>query len=355
MRFGLVLPIQSTTEDLTTLWGQLVDEVVAAEAAGFDVVCLPEFHQARTPVLMSPLVLGAALLARTSRIAFAPAVLCGPLHHPVELAEQYAMLDWTHPGRAILGVGIGHQAPDFAAYGVDRETRSTRTDELLDVFRRCFAPEPFCHRGQHFDLDVSVPLAAPSGCPPIWVGAHSRAGLARAAHRGDLWLTDPQRDIDTIALLAARYREACARHGSTPRIGLFREAFIGDSRADCERRWAPHALAVHRLYYNVGVYRRVFEPWVDEVRDRGAFTLDRLGPDRFLYGSGADISAEVADWAERTGAELMVLRMRHPGGPGHEATMEAIARFGAEVIGAPPAPADDTTSTTNTTRHGGQR
>ena len=264
------------------------------------------------------------------------------------------MLDWTHPGRAVLGVGIGHQAPDFAAYGVDRDTRSARTDELLDVFRRCFGPAPFHHQGEHFDLDVSAPLSAPSGCPEIWVGAHSRAGLERAARHGDLWLTDPQRDIDTIALLAARYREACARHGSTPRIGLFREAFIGDSRADCERRWAPHALAVHRLYYNVGVYRRVFEPWVDEVREREAFTLDRLGGDRFLYGSGADVRADVADWVERTGAELMVLRMRHPGGPGHEATMEAIARFGAEVIDAAPAHGDAVTEVATTGDAGGE-
>ena len=50
---------------------------------------------------------------------------------------------------------------------------------------------------------------------------------------------------------------------------MFREAWIGDSRQDCEERWGPHALAVHRLYYNVGVYRKVFEPWVDEVRRPG--------------------------------------------------------------------------------------
>jgi hypothetical protein len=113
---------------------------------------------------------------------------------------------------------------------------------------------------------------------------------------------------------------------------LFREAFIGDSRADCERKWGRHALAVHRLYYNVGAYRKTFEPWLDDVRDRDAFTFDRLAPGRFLVGSGADIRADVEEWREVTGAELMVLRLRHPGGPGHDETMEAIARFGAEVI-----------------------
>ena len=58
------------------------------------------------------------------------------------------------------------------------------------------------------------------------------------------------------------YIVSAEQAGRTPRVGMFREAWIGDSAAECERVWAPHALAVHRLYYNVGVYRRRFEPWV---------------------------------------------------------------------------------------------
>lgn len=333
MKFGLILPIQSTTVDLPALWAELLDEVLAAEAAGFDVISLPEFHQAHAPVLLSPLMLGAQLLARTSRIRFAPAVLCGPLHHPVRLAEDFAMLDATSGGRAVLGIGIGHQAPDFAAYGIDRDGRSTRTDEVLDIFHRCFGDEPFRFQGEHFDLDVSAPLRTASGRrPEVWVGAHSRAGFERAARFGDLWLSDPQRDVATVAVLAGRYREACDRYDRTPRVGLFREAFIGDSLADCRERWGSHALAVHRLYYNVGVYRSVFEPWVDEVHDRADFTFDRLAPGRFLVGSGDDIRSQVSAWEAETGAEFMALRIRHPGGPGHDATMEAIRRFGEEVI-----------------------
>ena len=61
--------------------------------------------------------------------------------------------------------------------------------------------------------------------------------------------------------------------------------------------------------------------------------MDRLGPGRFLYGSGDDIRATVEEWEELTGVEYMALRFRQPGGPGHEATLEALARFGAEVIG----------------------
>ena len=112
---------------------------------------------------------------------------------------------------------------------------------------------------------------------------------------------------------------------------MFREAFIGESRIDCERRWGAHALAVHRLYYNVGVYRKVFEPWVDEV-DREAFTFERLAPRALPLRVRAPTSSPTLKTGRtRTGAEWMVLRMRHPGGPRHEETLEAIRRFGAEV------------------------
>lgn len=333
MKFGLILPIQSTGISLDQLWGELLEECQAAEAAGFDIVCLPEFHQARQPVLMSPMILGAQILGVTTSIRFAPAVLCGPLHHPVSLAEQFATLNTISGGRAVLGVGIGHQEPDFAAYGVNRKHRAAITDEMLEVIDLCFSPTGGAFAGHFHDVSLASPVSSdPALRPEIWIGAHSDAGLRRAARHGDLWISDPQRDIATAAKLAAKYRAEAARLQRAARVGLFREAFIGDSRADCERRWAPHALAVHRLYYNVGVYRERFEPWVPDVRNRDDFTLDRLAPGRFLMGSGDEIASEVAEWQEETGAEILLLRMRQPGGPDHDQTMEAIARFGQEVI-----------------------
>ena len=332
--FGLVLPIQTLDADLSRLWEQLVETAQVADASGFSHVFLPEFHQARGGALVSPYLHGAALLQATSRIRFGAAVLAGPLHHPVRLAEDVIMLDWMSGGRAVLGLGIGHQPPDFDLYGVDRDARGAIVEEMLDVIEGCFSGEAFEVRGDHFDLSGHVtPAPRTPGGPEVWMGAHARVGLERAGRRADVWISDPQRDTATIARLAERYRQAAERAGKTPRVALFREAWIADSRTECERVWAPHALAVHRLYYNVGVYRKVFEPWVDEVEDRADFTFERLAPNRFLYGSPQDVRATVEEWVSVTGAEHIALRMRHPGGPGHEATLEAIRRFGEEVIG----------------------
>lgn len=334
MRFGLVLPIQSAGDDLATLVEQLRSEVLAAEAAGFDTVLLTEFHQARGGALVSPLLLGAGLLAGTATIRFGSAVLATPLHHPVRLAEDVLMLDHATRGRVVLGLGIGHQHPDFELYGVERSQRVGRTEEAVAILERCFTGEPFEHDGEHFRLRGHVtPRPYTDPRPPIWMGAHSPAGLERAARLADLWLCDPERDIDTVARLAAEYRGHCARLGRRPRVGLFREAWIGDSREECEEVWAPYAMQVHRLYFNVGVYLEEYEPWVRDVHTREDFTLDLLAPGRFLYGSPDEVRDTVTDWVGRTGAEHVALRLRHPGGPGHEATLTAIERFGDEVIG----------------------
>lgn len=333
MQFGLILPIQAQGVDLDRLWQELRAEVAAAEAAGFDAVFLTEFHQARGGALVSPMLLGAALLQGTDRIRFGTAVLAAPLHHPVRVAEDLLMLDWISRGRAILGLGIGHQRADFAAFGAPHAERAAAFDEFLDVLEACFQPRPFAHAGRYIRAEGAItPAPFTSPRPPIWIGAHGPQGLARAARRADRWISDPQRDIPTLARLAQHYREQCDSAGRPARIGLFREGWIGDSRRECEQAWGAHALAVHRLYFNVGTYRREYEPWVDEVRDRKDFTFDLVARDRFLYGSGADIRADLGYWSEQTGADYVAVRMRQPGGPPHAAVLEAIKRFGAEVI-----------------------
>ncbi|MGE5156333.1 MAG: LLM class flavin-dependent oxidoreductase [Betaproteobacteria bacterium] len=333
MKLGMILPIQSLTVDLSQLWDELREEVAAAEEAGFDAVFLPEFHQAHGGAFVSPMLLGAGLLQGTTRIRFGPAVLATPLHHPVRLAEDTIMLDWITRGRVILGLGIGHQVPDFEAFGVDRAARAPITEEIVDILEKCFAGEPFRHRGEHFDIAAHLtPRSYTTPHPPIWMGAHSAAGLDRAGRLADRWMCDPERAVDVVAQLAARYRAAAERAGRPSAVTLFREGWVGDSRADCEKRWAPHALAVHRLYYNVGAYNKKFEPWVDEVKARADFTLDRLAPGRFLYGAPDEVVDTLREWSSITGADYVALRMRHPGGPSHEDTMEAIRRFGTEVI-----------------------
>jgi alkanesulfonate monooxygenase SsuD/methylene tetrahydromethanopterin reductase-like flavin-dependent oxidoreductase (luciferase family) len=333
MRFGIILPIQDADEPLDVLLDQLRAEVAAADGAGFDAFFLPEFHQTRAGGIVSPLLTGVALAEGTRRIRVGQAVAPAPLHHPVRLVEDVVMAGWLTRGRALLGVGVGHLPADFALFDVDRRSRFDRLRDLLDVADAAWGGEPFDVAGRTGRWRGHVTPAPYGGVrPEIVMGAHGPRGLALAGQRADLWLADPQRHVDVVAQLAADVRAHAARAGRRVRIGMFRDGWIGDSRADCEERWLPHAMAVHRLYYHVGVYLPEFEPWVADVASRADFSAQRVAPGRFLYGSGADLRREIADWRDRTGMEYLALRMRQPGGPGHAATLQAIARFGAEVI-----------------------
>ena len=153
----------------------------------------------------------------------------------------------------------------------------------------------FEFHGEHFDLAGRVtPAALTRPRPPIWMGAHAPAGLERAARLADMWLCDPERDIDTAARLAEQYRKEAARSGQArarralPR-GVDRRLPRG-VRAGLGRRTPCRSTA---SYYNVGVYLEEFEPWVTEVADRADFTLQRLAPDRFLYGSPEEVRETV--------------------------------------------------------------
>ena len=95
---------------------------------------------------------------------------------------------------------------------------------------------------------------------------------------------------------------------------LFREAWVGDPSD-----WITHANKVHRLYMNLGVYP---EP------------VEDFAPGRFLCGD--DVRGTADEWMALTGASQIAVRMRQPTGPSHAATLEAIARFGDEVISASP-------------------
>ncbi len=332
-RFGLICPIQHRGAGLDVLVRELQEEVLAAEQAGFDAFFFPEFHQAHGGALVSPILVGAWLAARTTTIRFGGLVLAGPLHDPVRLAEDILMLDWATGGRVILGLGSAHVPVDFELYGRPRERRQLILDELLDVIELCLSGEPFDYQGSFFQRRGHVtpsPFTKPR--PPLWIGAHGPRGLRRAGERADAWVCDPQRDIDTVARLADDYRAVASAAGRAAEVVLFREAWIADSREEAEAVWAPHPMKVHRLYYNVGVYLPEFEPWVDEVADREQFTLERLAPGRFLYGAPDEVRDTARDWLERTGAGYMAVRMRHPTGPSHEQTLRAIAAFGRHVI-----------------------
>jgi alkanesulfonate monooxygenase SsuD/methylene tetrahydromethanopterin reductase-like flavin-dependent oxidoreductase (luciferase family) len=151
--------------------GERVEEVVVADRLGFDGVWLSEHHLTADGMLPSPLVMAGVLVARTSRIRVGTNILVLPLHHPLRVAEDAAVLDLVSGGRLVLGVGQGYSEREFAAFGVDRRRRGVLLEEGVQAIRAAWSGDEVTPR--------------PRSEIPLYVAGVTEAGLRRAARLGD--------------------------------------------------------------------------------------------------------------------------------------------------------------------------
>ena len=101
------------------------------EANGCLAVQVSEHHGSPDGYLPAPLVLAAAIAGRTRRLPIQVAALILPLHDPIELAEQMAVLDLTSGGRVSYVLAVGYREEEYAACGRDFATRGRRMDACL--------------------------------------------------------------------------------------------------------------------------------------------------------------------------------------------------------------------------------
>lgn len=176
----------------TRLHHEVLDMCTAAESFGADSVWFSEHHLFDDEYLSQPLTFAAAVAARTARVRIGTAVTLAPLHRPVEIAEQAALVDVLSGGRLELGIGAGYRVPEYELYAASAERRYTTTAtcamEIRELWSR-ITPKPV------------------QTIPPIWMGYLGPQGARRAGLLGQrmggliqAWCTDdPERDWPRIA------------------------------------------------------------------------------------------------------------------------------------------------------------
>jgi probable F420-dependent oxidoreductase len=173
--------------DGSSLYAQTIEQAVAAEDLGFDAVWLTEHHFIDDGYLPSCLPMAAAIAARTTRVVIGTSVLLLPLHDPIRVAEDAAVVDLISGGRLRLGVGLGYRGEELSAFGVERASRARRFEESVEVIRRAWADAPLNFTGRFHNYEnVNVtPKPAQRPGPPIWFSGRSEKPIARAARLGD--------------------------------------------------------------------------------------------------------------------------------------------------------------------------
>ena len=117
-------PFDATTS--AELVATALDQCEWADRLGFAAVTLSEHHGSPDGYLPSPLVFGAAVAARTRNLRIVIAALIAPLHDPIRLAEDIAVLDVVSNGRVIPVVSGGYVESEFRAFGKRLSDRAQR-------------------------------------------------------------------------------------------------------------------------------------------------------------------------------------------------------------------------------------
>jgi alkanesulfonate monooxygenase SsuD/methylene tetrahydromethanopterin reductase-like flavin-dependent oxidoreductase (luciferase family) len=156
------------------VYGRYIEQVDAAEALGFDTVWATEHHFRHFGGLTpSPQLLLTTLSQRVRRVRLGTSVSILPLHQPLRIAEDFAMLDVLSAGRLEFGVGRGMVLSGYAGYRSDWADAQDRMKEALALIQLAWTEPAVTFAGQHYQCSevMVLPRPAQQPRPAIWVTA----------------------------------------------------------------------------------------------------------------------------------------------------------------------------------------
>jgi len=167
----------------------LVELAVAAEEHGWDGFFLWDHQLWHDPgwAVADPVVVIAAVAARTTRIKFGIMVNVLARRRVGKVARESVTLDVLSAGRLIFGAGLGSRSAEFTAFGEDGDAkvRAGRLDESLTLLDALWSGRPVTFRGEYLTAADVTMLPRPVQQPriPIWCAGRwpNKAPFRRAA------------------------------------------------------------------------------------------------------------------------------------------------------------------------------
>jgi alkanesulfonate monooxygenase SsuD/methylene tetrahydromethanopterin reductase-like flavin-dependent oxidoreductase (luciferase family) len=288
-----------------------------AESLGYHSVWLPESHFEANGACPAPLLILAAVAARTQRICLGTTSYLLPVRHPLRVAEDVAVLDQLSGGRVILGVGRGFRPSLFQAFRIPAGEKRARFEASLAAVLRAWRGESIGEvPGAEPRRQIRVtprPLQRPH--PPIWVAAFGPKALAQAGRLGLPYLASPVEPIERLCENYARHRAALPEGiaASDLPVPVIRTVFVSRERsriAEVREALAHQARAASR---------RLARPHLADDVDAWA-----------LAGEPARVADAIVRYRERIGLSHLIARVRVPGAS--PAEIESSLRSLAEVV-----------------------
>jgi alkanesulfonate monooxygenase SsuD/methylene tetrahydromethanopterin reductase-like flavin-dependent oxidoreductase (luciferase family) len=188
------------------LYAAAVDMAEYGDRHGFNSVALSEHHGVSDGYMPSPMVLAGAMAARTKTIRLQFMAIIAPLHDPLRLAEDIAVLDNISRGRVDVTVAGGYVPFEFGMFGKEMKDRGRLTEEAIATLKSAWTGEPFEFRGRPARV-MPRPFQRPH--PPIWMGGSVPAAAKRAGRLADGFITHRE-DLYQV------YFDEAKAHGKNP-------------------------------------------------------------------------------------------------------------------------------------------
>jgi alkanesulfonate monooxygenase SsuD/methylene tetrahydromethanopterin reductase-like flavin-dependent oxidoreductase (luciferase family) len=232
------------------IYHEYLDQMEYADELGFDGVCLNEHHQTAYGLMPTPGVLAGALARSVKRAKIAILGRALPLlANPLQIAEEFAILDNLTRGRVIAGFvrGIG---AEYHAMGINPAESQARFAEAHDLIIRAWTePGPFSHVGKYFQLNYVNPWPRPyqSPHPPIWVPSQGSSSTIDWAARLRYTYCQTLSPIDVVAKFFNMYREQARKHGyeaSNEQLAWSNCVYVAETDEKAVAQARPHLEAL---------------------------------------------------------------------------------------------------------------
>ncbi|GAA1001697.1 LLM class flavin-dependent oxidoreductase [Subtercola frigoramans] len=172
-------------QPIGALYRDTIDQAVWSEQLGFGSAWLSEHHFAPDDYASSPLIMAAAIGARTTTLRVATNIVVAALHNPIRLAEDANALSLITDGRFDLGVGLGYNEREFTSFGRVRKQRPSLLEDAIAIIRTAWSGSDAGYEGTRLSMPAVKVTPVAEKTPRMPIGAVAPKGIERAARLGD--------------------------------------------------------------------------------------------------------------------------------------------------------------------------
>jgi alkanesulfonate monooxygenase SsuD/methylene tetrahydromethanopterin reductase-like flavin-dependent oxidoreductase (luciferase family) len=218
---------------------EFMEQAELADRLGFHTYWIAEIHcQPKFSLLSAPYVVLGAAAQRTKRLRLGVAVNTLPVHHPVQLAEEAAMLDLVSQGRMDFAAGGGHpHSRAYECFGADHKSTHEVMAESLDIIRKAWSEPTLAYNGKFFNIPEVIvnPKPVQNPLPSFYMATSSLDGVEVGARLGiNMFLPIHTRTPEQVGEYAQAYWNGLKQYGhdaKSKELGLLVPVHVAETTA----------------------------------------------------------------------------------------------------------------------------